>query len=140
LGRHVAVEPEWVAEPPACGHAAHSAELDGLQAPPACGSMLVVAADVVEGMDALVSADRDLACGGCDCRHAGEVVRRYRLLEEIQPGIGDRAYVLHRLLRAPALVGVGCNQRIAPEHPAHTAGGVRGAEGAGGPHPGLLSD
>src|SRR2546430_107573 len=78
-----------------------------LAAPAPRGGPLVVAADVLERMEALVGADGDVACRGCHGGHAGEVVRLHRLLEEIEPGIGDRAHVLHGLLRAPALIGVG---------------------------------
>ena len=107
LGRDIDVEPERVAQAAGLGRAAHSAELDGFQARPARGSAIVVAADIVERVNAFIGADGDVARRGRHRRHAGDVVRLDRLLEETKPGIGDRAHVLHRLLRAPALVGVG---------------------------------
>src|SRR5262245_55706788 len=107
LGRDIDVEPASVAQPPRLGRTAHAAELDRFEAYPAGGMALVVAANVLERMDALVGADGNVARRGRNGRHAGEVVRLHGLLEEIESGISDRAYVLHGLLRAPALVGVG---------------------------------
>src|SRR5262249_31681247 len=86
--------------------AAHPAELDGFEAPPARGMALVVVADVLERVDALIGADGDFARRGRDCRHAGKIIRRHGLLEKIKASIGDAAHVLQRLLRAPALIGV----------------------------------
>src|SRR5436305_14681711 len=102
--------------------AAHSAELDGFEAHPARGMALVMAADVLERMDALVGADGDLARCGRDRRHPGKIIRRHRLLKKAEAVLADCAHVLHCLVPAPALVGAGRTRRIRPEYPAETAG------------------
>src|SRR5215831_7028060 len=60
-------------------------------------------------MNALIGADRDLARGRYP-RHPCNVIGMHRLLEEIEARIGERAHVLHRLVRVPSLIGVGRNQ------------------------------
>ena len=77
---------------PASVTRADAAELDRLQADAARGLALVMAPDVVERMNAFVGADRDVGCRR-HRRHAGEVVGRHRLLEEIETRALDRAHI-----------------------------------------------
>jgi len=125
LAEDIDIEPQRLAQAACRHHAAHAAELDGLQAHPARGVALVVAANVVERMDALVGPDRDPARRGRHVSHARDVVRMHGLLEEIEPGIGDRAHILPRFVGAPALVGVSRDQRVRLENFADRAGCAR---------------
>ncbi len=110
LGGDIDLEPELITQAARLHYRTHAAKLDGFQARPAHGVLPVKAAQVLERMNALVGPDRDVAgCVGSrrHCRHAGDVIGADGLLEEIEACIRDRAHILHRLLRAPALVGVG---------------------------------
>ena len=73
-----------------------------------------MARNVIGRMDTLIGADRDRG-GGRHGRHAGEVVRRNRLLEEVQSRIGDGVHEGDCLLGRKSLVGVGRDQAIRAE-------------------------
>src|SRR5580693_91602 len=77
---------------------------------------------VVERMDTFVGADRDGAGRGRDRRHAEEIMRLDRLLEEVEPGAFHRADIRNRLLGAEALIGVGGDQQTAAQQFAYRAG------------------
>ena len=81
---------------------------------------VVVPADVVERVNAFVGADGDIGCGGDLC-HARELIRRDRLLEEIEARPVYRAHVSDSLLDAVALVGVGGDEHAISEHLADLA-------------------
>ena len=63
-------------------HGARAAELDGLQADAARRLGAMLAGDVVHRMDAFIGADGDFAGLARHRRHAGEIVRHYRLLKK----------------------------------------------------------
>ena len=70
---------------------------------------------------AFVAADFDTACRG-HSRHAREVVRRHGLLEKRERRVCNRAHVLDCLLRVPALVHVGRDERAFADRRADAAG------------------
>ena len=64
---------EAIAEPRRFDHAADAADLDRFQADAARRLVLVMAANVVERMNAFVGANGGIACRG-NLRHAGQIV------------------------------------------------------------------
>ena len=94
--------------------------LIAFEADAACGLAVVVPADVVERVNAFVGADSDIGCGGDLC-HARELIRRDRLLEEIEARPLHGAHVSESLLDAVALVGVGRDEHAISEHLADLA-------------------
>ena len=66
----------------------------------------MMAFDVIQRMNSLISADDHGTCGG-DLRHAGEIVGGHRLLEKSQSAIADGADVTNALFGVPALIGIG---------------------------------
>ena len=65
--------------------------------------------NVVERVNALVSADRHLSGRG-DPAHAVEIMSADRLLKKIEPAIADAAHKNERIVDGKALIGVGANQ------------------------------
>ena len=121
LAGHVHRHPERFAQHAGREHAAHAAELDGLEAHPARRLVVVVAPDVGQAVNAFVRADRQTGIGRRDRRHAGDVVGRDRLLEESQSAAGNRADILHGLLGAPSRIGIGGDQATGAENLADAA-------------------
>ncbi len=115
LARHVDADAELLAQAARRHHAAHAAELDGLEAHAARGLALVVAADVVERMDALVGADRDPARAAATAAMPAMSSACTGCSKKSSPASATARTYCTRLVRAPALVGVGRDQRAAAE-------------------------
>ena len=73
LAGNVDAHAEPFAQPAGLRHGADAAELDGLQADAARGTVLVMVGDIGERMDAFVGADGDVARRRGDRRHAVEI-------------------------------------------------------------------
>ena len=92
---------------PACGkQAGQAAKLDRFEAYSARGLALMVAADVIERVNALVGANRHRArCG--DAAHAVKIMRTDGLLEKIEAAIAEATHESERGVDGKALIGVG---------------------------------
>src|SRR4029078_2977444 len=99
LARDIYAHAEAVAVLARPCYRADAAKLDRLEAYAARRLGLVVTADVVERVDALVGPYSDIGRGRDLC-HAGEIIRRHRLLEEIEAGSIHGAHVSDGLVDA----------------------------------------
>src|SRR5579872_4269476 len=106
LAGNIDLHAQAVAQPACFEQRVQATELDGLETYARSRAAGVVALNVFERMDALVGADRHFGCDG-NARHAVEIFRAHRLLEEIEAAIGEPRDIAQRFVDAKTLIGIG---------------------------------